>query len=112
MDVHNVLSMEKCFKSWKPFPVDGICVRESDSKNSCDGDSGGPLISIQKMPNQQQNRHVLLGILSFGTSCEALQNNTIPKTSVYTRLDFYQQKLNNIIDWKNENFDGFDFSDL
>uniref|UniRef100_A0AC34G5X7 Peptidase S1 domain-containing protein n=1 Tax=Panagrolaimus sp. ES5 TaxID=591445 RepID=A0AC34G5X7_9BILA len=77
-----------------------------DDKNSCDGDSGGPLISIQG------NQHILLGILSFGTDCEALRNNTKPKTAVYTRLDFYQQKLNEIIGWKNENFDGFDFSDL
>uniref|UniRef100_A0A914PLR2 Peptidase S1 domain-containing protein n=1 Tax=Panagrolaimus davidi TaxID=227884 RepID=A0A914PLR2_9BILA len=108
--VFNVLSMDECSKSWKPFPIDGICVKEMSDMNSCDGDSGGPLIAIQKEGSIY--RYILLGILSFGTDCQNLIENTKPETAVYTRMDFYQQKINEIIGWKNENFDEFDFNGI
>uniref|UniRef100_A0AC34GQM4 Peptidase S1 domain-containing protein n=1 Tax=Panagrolaimus sp. ES5 TaxID=591445 RepID=A0AC34GQM4_9BILA len=112
LDVNGVFSMKRCSQSWNPFPIDGICVTETDERNSCDGDSGGPLITIQKIPNEQRYRYVMVGLLSFGTDCDALQSNVKAETAVYTRLDFYQQKINDIIEWENENLEGFDFSGL
>ena len=64
-----------------------ICAGNSDShhRDSCRGDSGGPLACVQN------NTMVLTGIISFGLGCG---NNKI-WPSFYTRVTYY-------LDWINQ----------
>lgn len=61
-----------------------ICAGGSDGKDSCRGDSGGPLMLIERQ--YMKENYVAVGIVSFGLGCGI---RGIP--AVYTRVSSYVQ---------------------
>uniref|UniRef100_A0A7E4W8P9 Peptidase S1 domain-containing protein n=1 Tax=Panagrellus redivivus TaxID=6233 RepID=A0A7E4W8P9_PANRE len=96
LEVGFVQSRNECISLTNgELPVDGICVPELQDKNTCKGDSGGPLLNYYDMSeNEGEFILVTLGTLSFGSSCSALRGNQAPGGAVYTRLDFYHNMIN------------------
>uniref|UniRef100_A0A7E4VS78 Peptidase S1 domain-containing protein n=1 Tax=Panagrellus redivivus TaxID=6233 RepID=A0A7E4VS78_PANRE len=106
LDSNIVHPRDECIhKTSGDFPVDGICIDEFQDRNSCSGDSGGPLLAYQDF-QRYKHRLVTLGVLSFGSNCKLLRENKAPGGAVYTRLDFYHNMINTVL-----GLDGF-YDDL
>lgn len=82
-----ILSQTRCKSSWgRQFENDKmICALERDI-DTCQGDSGGPLIV------NENGKHTLYGITSFGIGC------AIGKPGVYTKVSRYSRFINQHID--------------
>ncbi|EDW82961.1 uncharacterized protein Dwil_GK22568 [Drosophila willistoni] len=62
-----------------------LCIGSPDSKDTCNGDSGGPVLSYH---NKHPCMYNVMGITSSGISCDT---PNIP--SVYTRVHYYMDWL-------------------
>ena len=82
-----ILSQTRCKSSWgRKFESDKmICALERDI-DTCQGDSGGPLIV------NENGKHTLYGITSFGIGC------AIGKPGVYTKVSKYLRFINQHIE--------------
>lgn len=65
-----------------------ICAGGVQGRDSCTGDSGGPLMTVY---NDNSEQWYIEGIVSFGTTC-----GTKGWPGVYTKVNAY-------LDWINEN---------
>lgn len=78
-----MLNSNKCVNQWNINPDSQICAgtlgaSSTDAKDTCSGDSGGPLMTINKSTGQW----FLVGIVSFGDyPCDGL--------GVYTNVKFF-----------------------
>ncbi|XP_063985535.1 CLIP domain-containing serine protease B4-like [Diachasmimorpha longicaudata] len=85
-----LVSNEECAKAYKKNTVISykqLCAGGTDHKDSCLGDSGGPLQALS-IYNKMNVRFVQYGIVSFGTKNCGIEGYP----GVYTRLVYY-------IDW-------------
>ena len=69
----------------KPLTDTQVCAGGTLGEDSCKGDSGGPLMSVEQHPQRRTSQYFQIGIVSFGAiPCGA---HTAP--SVYTRVSKY-----------------------
>ena len=61
-----------------------LCAGGIKGKDSCGGDSGGPLMKIESL-NNQAPRYYLVGIVSFGAKDCAIDDTP----AVYTRITHF-----------------------
>ncbi|XP_063913176.1 serine protease snake-like [Zophobas morio] len=73
-----------------------ICAGSSEGKDTCLGDSGGPLHYELYRIHTVDNHFVVAGITSFGKGCGG--NNSV---GVYTRVSAYVRWIENIV-WKED----------
>ncbi|RLN49078.1 hypothetical protein BBJ29_010010 [Phytophthora kernoviae] len=77
-----IITNAECNKRYDNRITEGmLCAGKGDGKDSCNGDSGGPLI----------NNNILVGIASWGRKCGA-------RPGVYTRLTYVMDYINDIMD--------------
>ena len=94
---HTYVSNENCTKEWrskvrKTFKVPGsqICATGKQlESDSCNGDSGGPLMALNKISGQME----VIGIISYGVR----QCNS-KKPTIHTRVGTYLDWINEFID--------------
>ncbi|KAJ8673114.1 hypothetical protein QAD02_004376 [Eretmocerus hayati] len=80
-----ILSHEKCQSSWGKITEGQMCAGGTIGKDSCNGDSGGPLMKIERVERDRHRGFHLLGLVSYGRAdCGAKK---IP--GVYTRVSAY-----------------------
>lgn len=84
------VSNEECYGFNLTIEDSQICAG-GQSKDSCRGDSGGPLMSVDTS-DLTADRWYIEGITSFGSQMCGQEN--VP--AVYTRVDYY-------VDWIKEN---------
>nr|QHB21571.1 venom S1 protease 26 [Platymeris rhadamanthus] len=85
----DVVPLEYCLKSYshlKTNPPTQICTH-TENKDSCKGDSGGPLLYL----NPAVNRYVVVGIVSFGKSCGTKHGGVW--TDVFAYREWIQQNI-------------------
>ncbi|KAK9511212.1 hypothetical protein O3M35_005815 [Rhynocoris fuscipes] len=85
----DVVKFDYCLKSYsflKTNPIRQICTH-TDKKDSCKGDSGGPLLYL----NPETNRYTVVGIVSFGKSCASKHGGVW--TDVYSYGDWIQKNI-------------------
>uniref|UniRef100_A0A0R3RNM4 Peptidase S1 domain-containing protein n=1 Tax=Elaeophora elaphi TaxID=1147741 RepID=A0A0R3RNM4_9BILA len=71
------------------LPNDVLCTEETHNRNVCLGDSGGGL-----MVQLHNGRWLLLGIVSYGSSCDALfEKKEKPMAQVYTNVEMYRGEI-------------------
>ncbi|KAL3674683.1 hypothetical protein V7S43_000623 [Phytophthora oleae] len=76
-----IVSSAECNKEYSDRITEGmLCAGEGDGKDTCNGDSGGPLIENDK----------LIGIVGWGGKCGA-------NAGVYTRVSFVLDYINDIV---------------
>ncbi|ETN17734.1 hypothetical protein PPTG_05468 [Phytophthora nicotianae INRA-310] len=76
-----IISNAECNKEYSDRITEGmLCAGEGDGKDTCNGDSGGPLIE----------NDVLIGIVSWGGKCGA-------NAGVYTRVSYMLDYINDIV---------------
>ncbi|KAF4141122.1 Trypsin [Phytophthora infestans] len=76
-----IISNAECNKMYSDRITEGmLCAGEGDGKDTCNGDSGGPLIE----------NDVLVGIVSWGGKCGA-------NAGVYTRISHVLDYINDIV---------------
>lgn len=76
-----IISNAECNKQYSSRITEGmLCAGDGDGKDSCSGDSGGPLIA----------NDVLVGIVSWGGKCGL-------NSGVYTRVSYVQDYINDIL---------------
>ncbi|RLN49494.1 hypothetical protein BBJ28_00011123 [Nothophytophthora sp. Chile5] len=76
-----IISNADCNKMYENRITDGmICAGDGNGKDSCNGDSGGPLMA----------NDVLVGLVSWGGECGV-------DAGVYTRVSFVQDYINDIL---------------
>jgi len=85
-----VVSKKRCTKTYGSTIDDGmVCAGfDVDGKDSCSGDSGGPLFKW----DDKKKKAVQVGIVSFGRSCAVGKNY-----GVYTKVSHYYKQLKAII---------------
>lgn len=92
-------SIDQCAQSYKPSPqlpmgVEGdsqLCAGSRfEQKDTCNGDSGGPLQMIRHGNRNNNVQYNIVGVTSFGKGC-----GTIGVPGVYTRVSHY-------VDWIEE----------
>ncbi|GMF38804.1 unnamed protein product [Phytophthora fragariaefolia] len=77
----NIISNAECNKGYRRRITEGmLCAGDGNGKDTCNGDSGGPLIA----------NNVLVGIVSWGGKCGA-------NAGVYTRVSYVRDYIKNII---------------
>lgn len=83
----NVIANEVCQETWEGIVTNGtICTSGADGKGTCLGDSGGPMIYMQK-----DGSWIQIGITSFGRErCELGYPNG------FTRVNFYNRWIESI----------------
>ncbi|CAG9806987.1 unnamed protein product [Chironomus riparius] len=95
LDVDGV-DQERCTGYYGPKSVSitsyQICAGGVEGRDSCNGDSGGPLMRSGSFPNTIYPHFLLVGIVSFGPK----KCGTKDAPGVYTRVSEY-------IDWINSN---------
>ncbi|XP_065582966.1 transmembrane protease serine 11B-like protein isoform X2 [Artemia franciscana] len=70
----------RCGKSWgSETPITQVCARGNRGQDTCEGDSGGPLIA-----STRSGSYELVGITSFGDTCGS---SFLP--GVYTRISVF-----------------------
>ncbi|CAI5731000.1 unnamed protein product [Hyaloperonospora brassicae] len=80
VDVH-IVSTDECSKQYKDRITDTmLCAGNGQGQDSCNGDSGGPLIANGK----------LVGVVSWGGKCGA-------NSGVYTRVSAVRDYINDIV---------------
>ncbi|XP_070510033.1 serine protease easter-like [Chironomus tepperi] len=88
----------QCERHYQPKNVNitskQICAGGEEGRDSCNGDSGGPLMRYGNFPNSKYPYYLLVGIVSFGPK----KCGTKDAPGVYTRVSEY-------IDWINSNID-------
>jgi secreted trypsin-like serine protease len=76
-----IVSNAECNKEYSDRITDGmLCAGDGNGKDSCNGDSGGPLIE----------NDVLVGIVSWGGKCGV-------NSGVYTRVSYVLDYINDIV---------------
>ena len=94
---HTYVSNENCTKAWRSkvrttFKVPGsqICATGKQlESDSCNGDSGGPLMALNKTSGQME----VIGIISYGVrQCDS------KKPTINTRVGTYLDWINEFID--------------
>ncbi|KAF4317692.1 hypothetical protein JM18_008136 [Phytophthora kernoviae] len=76
-----IITNAECNKRYDNRITEGmLCAGKGDGKDSCNGDSGGPLIA----------NNILVGIASWGRKCGA-------RPGVYTRLTYVMDYINDIM---------------
>ncbi|RZF45062.1 hypothetical protein LSTR_LSTR002023 [Laodelphax striatellus] len=85
-----VLDSEVCVRKMRKAttvnPSKQICAGGEIGKDSCGGDSGGPLMSAQAIDDMPP-RYFIIGLVSFGVKMCGM--STMP--AVYTRVSSYLQ---------------------
>ncbi|KAJ8525449.1 hypothetical protein ON010_g15666 [Phytophthora cinnamomi] len=77
----NIISNAECNKEYSNRITEGmLCAGDGNGKDSCNGDSGGPLIA----------NNVLVGIVSWGGKCGM-------KAGVYTRVSYVLDYIKSIV---------------
>lgn len=82
-----IMPLETCYDMLKRKTIiteKQICAGGQIGKDSCGGDSGGPLTKVESV-NNQPARYFLIGVVSFGT--KRCAKTTLP--GVYTRVAYY-----------------------
>jgi secreted trypsin-like serine protease len=69
-----------------------ICAGDASGKDTCPGDSGGPLQFWHSGSEQILDHFVVIGITSFGKAC-GIENST----GVYTRVSFYRSWIEDTV---------------
>uniref|UniRef100_F1LB91 Serine protease 55 n=1 Tax=Ascaris suum TaxID=6253 RepID=F1LB91_ASCSU len=88
-----LMPLQRCRKLWGNIPKDAICTRERPTRNVCAGDSGGGLLV-----KNTEKRWILLGVVSFGTSCKSLLFRTSPpRAQIYTSLQYHNADIDRFI---------------
>nr|AQM58395.1 venom s1 protease 17 [Pristhesancus plagipennis] len=83
----DVVKLDHCLKTYSFLnPNKQICTY-TDKKDSCKGDSGGPLLYL----NPETNRYTVVGIVSFGKSCASKHGGIW--TNVYAYRDWIEQNI-------------------
>lgn len=84
-----VLPIDRCRNDsyYKDYSIDSnqMCIGGKPGHDSCDGDSGGPVMKIEVGDEGAIPRYYVIGIVSFGPG--ACGHNTTP--AVYTNLSKY-----------------------
>ncbi|KAG1711575.1 hypothetical protein DVH05_008824 [Phytophthora capsici] len=76
-----IVSNAECNKEYSDRITEGmLCAGEGDGKDTCNGDSGGPLIENDK----------LIGIVSWGGKCGV-------NAGVYTRVSYVLDYINDVV---------------
>ncbi|VBB27729.1 unnamed protein product [Acanthocheilonema viteae] len=89
LEFNRLLDRDICKEKVNGIPDDVLCTEETHSKNVCLGDSGGGL-----MVQIHDGRWLLLGIVSYGTSCDGLfQKEAQPLAQVYTNVKMYSGEI-------------------
>ncbi|CAG9806988.1 unnamed protein product [Chironomus riparius] len=92
----DVVAQNECKQFYGSKGVDikntQFCALGKDGKDSCNGDSGGPLMKFKKFPNSNIAYYMAVGLVSFGPSKCGLKD----APGIYTRISDY-------MDWIIEN---------
>ncbi|VDK25403.1 unnamed protein product [Anisakis simplex] len=91
--IHNLMPTRLCSKKWSFLGSGQICTPELSTRSACTGDSGGGLVS-----ESDDGRWVLLGVISYGSSCTQLLQNAKPRAQVYTSLLYYTAFIDRFTD--------------
>ncbi|KAG7379737.1 hypothetical protein PHYPSEUDO_008231 [Phytophthora pseudosyringae] len=76
-----IISNAECNKKYRNRVTEGmLCAGNGNGKDSCNGDSGGPLLA----------NDVLIGLVSWGGKCGT-------KAGVYTRLTYVMDYINDVL---------------
>lgn len=82
--VRNTKNCAKLYENIAEISDVQICAGGLIGKDSCGGDSGGPLMTVESVRNQPP-AYYLLGVVSFGTTiC-----GSTPQPGIYTRIASY-----------------------
>jgi len=84
-----VVSLMKCVAVYNrsvPITEKQICAGGSEGKDSCGGDSGGPLQFVGQ-PIQGGTSYIQYGVVSFGPR----QCGSVGRPGVYTRVGHYMK---------------------
>lgn len=95
-----IVSSEDCSRIYEERRVSigngQLCAGGVEGKDSCVGDSGGPLMSTGTSPRDGRTRYFIAGVVSFGP--ETCGTKDWP--GVYTRVSYYTDWiLNQLAEW-------------
>uniref|UniRef100_A0A6P7FH46 Serine protease snake-like n=1 Tax=Diabrotica virgifera virgifera TaxID=50390 RepID=A0A6P7FH46_DIAVI len=102
----NEVATEECRNSYSdvgksvlPYGIDGdtmICAGGDMGRDTCEGDSGGPLQVKNSKKYSYGTGYRIVGITSFGKACGITRS-----PSVYTRVSYYLDWIERIV-WSEE----------
>uniref|UniRef100_A0AAF5PQI7 Peptidase S1 domain-containing protein n=2 Tax=Wuchereria bancrofti TaxID=6293 RepID=A0AAF5PQI7_WUCBA len=95
LEFHRLLDRNMCAEKINNLPNDILCTEEAHNQNVCLGDSGAGL-----MVQLHNGRWLLLGIVSYGSSCDKLlQKRAQPLAQVYTNVKMYRGEIDKFTEY-------------
>ncbi|KAG5671084.1 hypothetical protein PVAND_001298 [Polypedilum vanderplanki] len=91
VDAYSADDCQRVYSNQLTISNQQICAGGESGKDSCNGDSGGPLMKYATYPNAQAPYYMLVGVVSFGPrNC-----GTKDVPGVYTKVSEYMDWISN-----------------